>query len=111
MINITNNIGLDVVPPKEECHDRKCPFHGELKVRGQVITGIVESASMIKSATVVKEYKRYIKKFERKETKFSRYHAHVPDCIKLQPGDQVKIAECRKLGKTISFVVVEKVNQ
>ena len=109
MIEITNNIGLDVVAPKEECHDSNCPFHGNLKVRGQVISGTVESASMIRSATVVKEYKRYVKKYERKETHFSKYHVHVPDCIKLQPGDRVRIAECRKLAKTISFVVVEKV--
>ena len=111
MIIITKNIGLEVTPPANECEDKKCPFHGELKVRGQVITGTVESAAMIRSATIVREYKRYVKKYERKETRFSKYHAHVPDCIKLQPGDIVKIAECRNLAKTISFVVVEKVNQ
>ena len=82
-----------------------------MKVRGQLITGTVESASMIRSATVVREFKKALVKYERKETRFSKYHAHVPECIHVQPGDHVKIAECRNLAKTISFVVIEKVNQ
>lgn len=110
-MTITKNIGLDVPPPAEECSDRNCPFHGELKVRGQLITGTVESASMKKSATIVREYMKPLRKYERKETRFSKYHAHVPECIHLKPGDQVRIAECRNLAKTISFVVIEKVNQ
>lgn len=110
-MTITKNIGFDVSPPEEECQDKKCPFHGELKVRGQVINGTVESASMIKSATIVREYKKALRKYERKETRFSKYHAHVPDCIHLQAGDHVKIVECRNLAKTVSFVVIEKVKQ
>ena len=111
VITITKNIGFEVTPPTEECHDKKCPFHGELNVRGQVIDGTVESASMIRSATIVKEYKKALGKYERKETRFSKYHAHVPECIHLAPGDRVKIAECRNLAKTVSFVVIEKVKQ
>lgn len=111
VLTITKNIGFDVAPPEEECNDKKCPFHGELKVRGQLITGKVESASMPKSATIVREYMRVLRKYERKETRFSKYHAHVPDCIHVKPGDEVKIAECRNLAKTVSFVVIEKVTQ
>ena len=105
------NIGLNVVAPDTECKDRKCPFHGETKVRGQIIRGTVESSSMRGSVTVVQERKRKVKKYERKETRFSKYHAHLPSCISVQAGDIVRIAETRKLAKSISFVVIEKVNQ
>lgn len=105
------NIGLNVRAPDGECHDKKCPFHGEVKVRGQIISGKVESTSMKGSITVVQERKRKVKKYERKETRFSRYHAHLPSCLTVQAGDVVKIAETRKLAKSISFVVIEKVNQ
>ena len=108
---MSRNIGLDVKPPTEECKDRNCPFHGDLSIRGQIITGEVESASMLKSAVIRRTYRKSIKKYERKMTQFSEYHVHVPDCIKLHPGDMVKIAECRKLAKTISFVVVERMSQ
>ncbi|MCY0852020.1 MAG: 30S ribosomal protein S17 [Thermoplasma acidophilum] len=107
----TRNIGLDVKLPEGECNDPHCPYHGKLSVRGQVLTGKVVSANMTKSAVVAREYQQYIPKYERKATKIKKYHVHVPDCIKIKPGDTVRFAECRKLAKTISFVIVEKVNQ
>ncbi len=103
------SIGLDIKPPKNECNDINCPFHGNLNVRGQMITGDVVSTKMNKSVVIKKETKEFIKKYERYATKFSKYHAHLPDCISVNVGDRVRIAECRKLAKTISFVVVEKV--
>lgn len=104
------NIGLDVKAPEKECKDRKCPFHGEVKVRGQLISGVVESTSMKGSVTLVLERKRKVKKYERKETRFSKYHAHLPSCMNIQVGDKVRIGETRKLAKSISYVVIEKVN-
>ncbi|KJE49552.1 MULTISPECIES: 30S ribosomal protein S17 [Acidiplasma] len=104
------NIGIDVKLPEKECTDVNCPFHGHLTVRGQIIVGTVVSNKMNKSIVVRKESKELIKKYERYATKFSKYHAHLPDCIDVKPGDKVKIAECRKLAKTISFVVIEKVD-
>jgi len=38
----------------------------------------------------------------------SRITAHNPPCIAARRGEKVKIAECRPLSKTKSFVVVEK---
>jgi small subunit ribosomal protein S17 len=37
------------------------------------------------------------------------YAAHCPPCIKIKLGDKVRIAECRPLSKTISFVTIEKI--
>ncbi len=105
------NIGISVAPPEAECTDAKCPFHGTLSVRGQVIEGTVESSAMKGSAVVTRERRRRIPKYERYETRFSKYHAHVPGCITVSKGDRVRIAECRKLAKTISFVIIEKVKQ
>ncbi len=34
-------------------------------------------------------------------------HAYLPTCMDVKEGDEVKIAECRPLSKTISFVVIE----
>ncbi len=104
------NIGIDVKPPEKECNDINCPFHGELPVRGQILTGKVVSTKMKRSIVIQREAKIYIKKYERYITKYSKYHAHLPDCIDIKVGDSVRVAECRKLGKTINFVVIEKVN-
>lgn len=102
------NIGLNVKAPDESCSDRDCPFHGSLPVRGQVITGIVSSAKMQDTVLVKKEFMHYVQKYERYEKRTSIYPAHCPPCIKAKIGNKVRIAECRPLSKTISFVTIEK---
>jgi len=102
------NIGLNVKAPEESCSDRDCPFHGTLPVRGQVITGIVSSFKMQDTVLVKKEYMHYVPKYERYEKRTSTYPAHCPPCIKTKIGNKVRIAECRPLSKTISFVTIEK---
>jgi small subunit ribosomal protein S17 len=102
------NIGLNVKAPDENCSDRDCPFHGTLPVRGQVITGIVSSVKMQDTVLVKKEYMHYVQKYERYEKRTSTYPAHCPPCIKAKIGNKVRIAECRPLSKTISFVTIEK---
>lgn len=94
--------------PKKTCADRNCPFHGELPVRGRVLEGIVASAKMDKTVVVKRDYLYYIPKFKRYERRHSRISSHNPPCIDAKEGDRVKIAECRPLSKTVSFVVAEK---
>ena len=102
------NIGLNVKPPQKECSDLECPFHGELPVRGRVITGKVVSSRAQKTVIVEKQYQHYIPKYERYERRHSRIAAYNPECIAAKEGDVVTIVECRPLSKTKSFVVVEK---
>ena len=102
------NIGVPVTPPSESCTDIQCPFHGTLPVRGQVLVGTVVSSKMTNSILVKREYLHYIPKYERFERRTSQYPVHCPPCIKVKAGDKVKIAECRPLSKTISFVTIEK---
>lgn len=102
------NIGINVKPPSESCNDKNCPFHGSLSVRGQIITGVVYSTKMRNSILVKKDYLRFIPKYERYEKRTSKYSAHCSPCIKVEVGDEVRIAECRPISKTISFVTIEK---
>ena len=103
------NIGLNVKPPTDSCNDKDCPFHGTLPVRGQVIMGTVVSTKRQNTVSVEREFMHYVKKYERYEKRTSTYHAHCPPCMNLAVGDTVRIAECRPLSKTVSFVTVEKV--
>ena len=100
-------VGIEVPEPKSECNDPNCPFHGSLPVRGQVLEGIVTNDKAERSITVERSFYKFISKYERYEKRKSRIKAHKPDCIELQVGDAVKIAECRPLSKTKHFVVVE----
>jgi len=103
------NIGLNVKAPESRCTDKNCPFHGSLAVRGQIITGIVSSTKMQRTLKVTREYMNYVPKYERYEKRTSSYNAHRPPCIEVKTGDKVRIAECRPLNKTTSFVLIEKI--
>jgi len=101
-------MALSLKKPKKTCDDKNCPFHGELSVRGRVFEGVVVSAKMDKTVIVRRDYLRYVPKFKRYERRHSHIPAHNPPCINAKEGDKVKIVECRPISKTVSFVVVEK---
>ncbi len=104
------DIGYDVKPPKKECDDPKCPFHGTLPVRGKILEGTVVSNKMSKTVIVERNYLHFVPKYERYERRRSRIAAHNPSCMDVKKGDKVKIAECRPLTKTKYFVVIEKLS-
>lgn len=104
-------IDSTVKPPEEECQDKNCPYHGNLKVRGRVFEGHVVSNKMEKTVVIEKSYAEKAPKFERYERRSSHIQAHNPSCIEAEEGDEVKIGECRKLSKQKSFVVLEKKNK
>lgn len=103
------NIGLNVKKPENTCEDNNCPFHGTLPVRGQVITGVISSYNKQGTVKVKKEFMNFVSKYERYEKRTSSYAAHCPPCIVVKAGDRIRIAECRPISKTKSFVVVEKI--
>ncbi len=100
---------LALKKPKKSCEDKNCPFHGSLRIRGRVLDGVVISAKMDKTVVVRRDYQLYVPKFRRYERRHSHINAHNPPCLDVQEGDRARIAECRPVSKTVSFVVVEKV--
>jgi small subunit ribosomal protein S17 len=104
---MVRNIGVSVVSPRKTCEDELCPFHGTLSVRGKLLTGIISSAKAPKMVVVSREYPRATPKYKRYQRSRSKVHAYLPTCIDVKEGAQVKIAECRPLSKTVSFVVIE----
>jgi small subunit ribosomal protein S17 len=108
---LSRNIGIDVEAPEKECNDKKCPFHSNLSVRGGITRVKVVSTAMVNSAVVQREFRRFNKKYERYERSIATYHVHLPECLDVKQGDEVLMAECRKIAKTISHVIVGKVKQ
>lgn len=93
-----------------KCTDVKCPFHGELKLRGRKFMGTV-----IKKfpKRVVIEFERtiFIPKYERYAKSKTKLHARLSDCLanEIQVGDYIEIQECRQLSKIIAFAVTKKI--
>ena len=104
---MARNIGVSVVAPRKECADDLCPFHGTLSVRGKLLKGTVISAKAKKMVVVSREYPRPVVKYNRYVRSRSKVHAYLPECIETKESDEVTIAECRPISKTVSFVVIE----
>ncbi len=104
-----DNIGINVKSPEKKCEDKNCPFHGNLKVRGRLFTGIITNTDAHKSATIEFERRFFVPKYERHEKRRTRLRVHNPSCIDAKKGDKVKISECRPLSKTKKFVIIEKI--
>jgi small subunit ribosomal protein S17 len=102
---------LTAKKPKKSCDDINCPFHGTLSLRGHALEGIVVSDKMEKTIIVRRDYLNYVPKFKRYERRRSNVAAHSPPCLEIKIGDKVKLAECRPISKTVSFVVIEKLEE
>jgi small subunit ribosomal protein S17 len=108
---VRKNIGVSSNPPSKSCNDVKCPWHGKLSLRGSVFIGRVISTKAPKTAIVRWERIKFLKKLRRYERRKTRVVVYKPDCIDIKDNDRVKIAECRPLSKTKSFVIVEKMRE
>ena len=97
---------------KVECKDKKCPFHGKLKVRGKLFEGTVKK--IVQNRAVV-EFERliYYRKYERYAKAKTRLHAYIPECLRkeINVSDKVVVGECRPLSKFIHFVVLKKLKE
>jgi len=102
---------LSASKPKRTCGDRNCPFHGILSTRGRAVEGTVVSDKMNKTVVVRRDIIKYLPKFKRYERRRSHISAHNPPCINVKENDRVRIAECRPISKTVSFVVVQKLGE
>lgn len=85
-----------------ECDDKHCLYHGDLKVRGQMLIGTVICAGARRTVTVERPRMKYITKYRRYARERSRIHAHNPPCINARIGDTVRIGECRRISRTKS---------
>lgn len=103
----SRNIGIPVTQPKESCNDVCCPFHGSIKLRGRTFVGEVIKEPFHQTATIEFARQFYLTKYERYEKRRTRLKVHIPPCINVKKGHEIKVIETRPISKTKNFVVVE----
>eukprot|EP01120_Amphizonella_sp_Union-15-10_P013078 TRINITY_DN600_c0_g1_i1.p1 TRINITY_DN600_c0_g1~~TRINITY_DN600_c0_g1_i1.p1 ORF type:complete len:167 (-),score=27.76 TRINITY_DN600_c0_g1_i1:69-569(-) len=105
------NIGLGFKTPVEAIKgtyiDHKCPFTGNVSIRGRILKGVVKSCKMKNTVIVRRNYLHYIPKYNRFEKRHSNIPAHCSPCFLVKEGDIVTIGQCRKLAKTVTFNVIK----
>merc|ERR1712138_197991 len=87
--------------------DKKCPFTGQVSIRGKILRGVVHRTFMKNTITVRRDYLHYITKYRRYEKRHKMISAHCAPCFDARPGDEVMIGEYRPLSKTVRFNVLE----
>ncbi|RZB81399.1 40S ribosomal protein S11, partial [Glycine soja] len=105
------SIGLGFKTPREAIEgtyiDKKCPFTGNVSIRGRILAGTCHSAKMNRTIIVRRNYLHFIKKYQRYEKRHSNIPAHISPAFRVKEGDHVIIGQCRPLSKTVRFNVLK----
>ena len=110
-IRYFKNVGLGFKVPADaiqgEYVDKKCPFTGNVSIRGRILKGLVLSTKMKHTIIVRRDYLHYVKKYQRYQKHHKNIPAHCsPAFKKITEGDIATIGQCRPLSKTVRFNVL-----
>ncbi|KAG5639230.1 hypothetical protein H0H81_005304 [Sphagnurus paluster] len=89
------DVGLGFKTPSEAINgtyiDKKCPFTGEISIRGRILTGKVISTKMNRTIIIRRDYLHYIPKYNRYEKRHKNLAAHVSPAFRVEVGDSVTV--------------------
>merc|ERR1712170_316654 len=105
-------VGLGFKTPREAIDgnyiDKKCPFTGNVSIRGRILTGVVQKMKMQRTIVIRRDYLHYIRKYNRFEKRHKNLSVHMSPCFSdVSIGDIVTVGECRPLSKTVRFNLVK----
>ena len=106
------SIGLGFKTPKEAIEgsyvDKKCPFTGNVSIRGRILKAMVISTKMKRTIVIRRDYLQYVSKYRRFEKRHKNVSVHCSPCfLNVREGDVVTVGQCRPLAKTVRFNVLE----
>ncbi|KAA6396824.1 MAG: putative 40S ribosomal protein S11 [Streblomastix strix] len=87
--------------------DKKCPFTGNVSIRGHILRGVVKSTAMKRTIVIRRDYLHYRPKYSRYEKRHKNLSVHCSPCFEVHVGDMVLVGQCRPLSKTVKFNVVK----
>jgi small subunit ribosomal protein S11e len=109
-MRFTRSVGLGIKTPAAAIEgnfvDKKCPFTGNVSIRGRILKGLVISTKMKRTIIVRRDYLHYITKYRRFEKRHKNIAVHCSPAFPVKDGDIVTIGQCRPLSKTVRFNVV-----
>eukprot|EP01064_Diplonema_japonicum_P021829 TRINITY_DN313_c0_g1_i1.p1 TRINITY_DN313_c0_g1~~TRINITY_DN313_c0_g1_i1.p1 ORF type:complete len:170 (+),score=44.80 TRINITY_DN313_c0_g1_i1:44-553(+) len=106
------NVGLGFKTPKEAIEgnyvDNKCPWTGNVSIRGRILRGVIKSTKMNRTLVVRRDYLHWVTKYQRYEKRHKNFAAHCSPAFAVKKvGDEVVAGQCRPLSKTVRFNVLK----
>ena len=109
-LRYVRKVGLGIKTPAEAVSgrfiDKKCPFTGNVSIRGRILKGTVRSHKMKRTIIIRRNFLHFIRKYNRFEKRHSNLSAHMSPAFRVNEGDEVLVGECRPLSKTVNFNVL-----
>ena len=62
--------------------DKKCPFTGQVSIRGRILTGVVMKMKMQRTIVIRRDYLHYVKKYNRFEKRHKNVSVHCSPCFR-----------------------------
>ncbi|KAJ3601404.1 hypothetical protein NHX12_032372 [Muraenolepis orangiensis] len=88
--------------------DKKCPFTGNVSIRGRILSGVVTKMKMQRTFVIRRDYLHYIRKYNRFEKRHKNMSVHLSPAFRdVTVGDIVTVGEFRPLSKTVRFNVLK----
>ena len=85
--------------------DKKCPFTGNVAIRGRILRGVVVSNKMKRTIVIRRDYLHYLPKYNRFEKRHRNIPAHLSPAFQaVHEGDIVTIGQCRWVVVYILFI-------
>nr|KAG5702914.1 hypothetical protein BaRGS_034687 [Batillaria attramentaria] len=111
-LRYVRSVGLGFKTPREAVIgtyiDKKCPFTGNVSIRGRILSGIVLKMKMQRTIVIRRQYLHYVKKYNRFEKRHKNMSVHLSPCFRdVKIGDVVTVGECRPLSKTVRYNVLK----
>ena len=75
--------------------DKKCPFTGNVSIRGRILSGVVKTTKMKRTIVIRRDYLHYISKYNRFEKRHSTLPAHCSPAFLVREGQKVVVGQCR----------------
>ena len=109
------SVGLGFKTPKAAMNgkyiDKKCPFTGNVSIRGRLLRGVVHSTKQKHSIVIRRDYLHYIQKYQRYMKRHKNFTVHCSPCFEPKVGDEVIVGQCRPLSKTIRYNVLQHISK
>ena len=111
----TKTAGLGFKTPKEASQgiyiDKKCPFTGDVAIRGRMMRGTVVSTKMKNTIVIRRNYLHFANKYQRYMKCHKNFAIHCSPCFAPHKGDEVIVGQCRPLSKTVRYNVMQVIQK